>query len=166
MATRARIVLRKLIKVLHEIGGVGVLGAFAVCLILIATAPPPSALLGYAASRQAIAAISRFLLVPSLALVLISGLVAMIANPHYLEAGWAWIKALLGLSMFEGSLVTVAGTARQAAELSALAAAGHGDPAQLAQVLHAEWGGLWLLLVLSLANIVLAVWRPRMSLDL
>jgi len=38
---------------------------------------------------------------------------------------------------------------------------GRGDAAQLAEALHAERGGLWLLLALSLANVVLAVWRPR-----
>jgi hypothetical protein len=135
-------------------------------MVLLATAPPPDSLAAYAASRQGIAAIAKWLLVPSLGLVLTSGLLAMIANDSYIDAGWAWIKALLGLSMFEGSLVTVAGSARHAAELSALAVSGHGDPAELAAVLHTEWGSLWLLMVLSLANIVLAVWRPRLSLDL
>jgi hypothetical protein len=47
--------------------------------------------------------------------------------------------------------------------LSAAAAAGQGDPAQLAGVLHSEWSGLWLLLSLSIVNVLLAVWRPRLS---
>ena len=158
--------LRKLIKLLHEIGAVGVLGAFGALLVLIATAPAPESLIEYAACRQCIAAVSRWLLVPSLGLVLVSGLLAMVANDAYIDAGWAWLKALLGLSMFEGSLVTVAGSARHAAELSALARSGHGDPVQLAQVLHTEWGGLCLMLALALANMLLAVWRPRFSLEL
>ena len=162
---RTRLILRKLLKVLHEIGSVGVLGAFAASLVLIAAAPSPHELLAYAAARQGIAAIARWLLVPSLALVLISGLLAMVANDAYMEAGWAWIKALLGLSMFEGSLVTVSGSARHAAQLAALAASGQPDPAQLAEVLHTERGGLWLLLVIALANIVLGVWRPRISFE-
>jgi hypothetical protein len=162
---RIRLVLRKTLKVLHEVGSVGVLGAFAASLVLIAAAPSPHELLAYAAARQGIAAIARWLLVPSLALVLISGLLAMVANDAYMEAGWAWIKALLGLSMFEGSLVTVSGSARHAAQLAALAASGQPDPAQLAEVLRTERGGLWLLLLIALANIVLAVWRPRISFD-
>jgi hypothetical protein len=165
MAVRTRLILRKTLKVLHEIGSVGVLGAFAASLVLIACAPSPHELLAYAAARQGIAAIARWLLVPSLALVLISGMLAMVANDAYMEAGWAWIKALLGLSMFEGSLVTVSGSARHAAQLAALAASGHPDAAQLAEALRTERGGLWLLLVLALANIVLAVWRPRLSFD-
>jgi len=40
---------------------------------------------------------------------------------------------------------------------------GRGDAAQLAEALHAERGGLWLLLALSLANVVLAVWRHEFT---
>lgn len=153
--------LRKLIKILHEVGAIGVVGSFAACIVLGAKAPPLP-LIAYAAARQQIAVIAQWLLVPSLAVVLISGLLAIAANKAYVDAGWAWLKALLGVSMFEGTLVTVAGSARHAAELSALAAAGHADPAQLAQVLRTESGSLWLLLTLALANIVIAVWRPRL----
>jgi hypothetical protein len=94
-------------------------------------------------------------------LVLISGLLAIAANDGYKNAAWAWIKALLGISMFEGTLLTVGASARRAAELSALAVSGRGDGAELTQTLHTEWGGLWLLMGLSIVNIILAVWRPR-----
>jgi hypothetical protein len=99
--------------------------------------------------------------VPSLAITLITGLAAIAANDVYINAGWAWAKALLGISMFEGTLLTIGGSARRAAELSALAAEGQGDPAMLAEVIRTEWGGLWIMIALSIANIVLAVWRPR-----
>lgn len=151
---------RRLLKILHEIGATGVLGSFAACIVLIATAPTQSAV-AYAAVRVAIAALMRWLLVPSLALVLISGLLAIAANRAFHSAGWAWLKALLGISLFEGTLLTVGAGAREAADLSAAALAGHGDAARLAQVLHGEWGTLLMLAALSLANIVLAVWRPR-----
>jgi hypothetical protein len=59
-------------------------------------------------------------------------------------------------------LLTVGAGARRAAELSSAAAAGQADLAQLAQVVHSEWGGLWLLLSLSFVNVVLAVWRPKL----
>lgn len=152
--------LRKLLKILHEIGSVGVLGSFAACIVLVARVPTHT-LAAYAALRQCVAAITEWLLVPSLALVLISGLLAIAATNAYKDAGWVWVKALLGISMFEGTLLTVAATARQAAALAAQAAAGEGSNTQLAQLLHTEWNGLWLLLALSVANIVLAVWRPR-----
>jgi hypothetical protein len=153
--------LQKLLKILHEVSAVGVLGSFAACLVIIVTGPSQQSLVAYAATRHAIAEICRWMLVPSLAVALISGLLAIAANRAYANAGWAWVKALLGIGMFEGTLVTVGASARHAAELSALAVAGNPDPVQLAGVLRTEWGGLWMLLVLSLVNIVLGVWRPR-----
>ncbi len=153
--------LKRLLKILHEIGAVGVMGAFAACLVLIVKGPTQP-LVAYAAVRQAIASITQWLLLPSLVLVLLSGLLAIAVTSAFHNAAWAWVKALLGLSVFEGTLVTINASARRAAELAAMAASGQGDPAQLAQTLRTEWGGLWLMLALSLINIVLAVWRPRM----
>jgi hypothetical protein len=149
-----------LLKILHELGAVGVMGSFAACVVLLLKGPMHP-LLAYAALQQSIAVITQWLLVPSLVLVLLSGLLAIAATSAFHNAAWAWIKALLGLAVFEGTLVTVNASARHAAELTALAVSGQPDPAQLAEVLRTEWGGLWLMLVLSLANIVLAVWRPR-----
>ena len=151
----------RLIKILHEIGAAGVMGAFAACLVLVMRGPAQP-LVAYAAVRQSIAAISQWLLLPSLALVLISGLLSIAVNRAFHNAAWAWIKALLGISVFEGTLVTINASARRAAELATLAANGHADAAQLAQVLRTERGGLWLLLARSLVTIVLAVWRPRL----
>jgi hypothetical protein len=154
--------LSKLLKSLHELGAVGVVGSLAACLVLVATAPTHSAV-GYAAVRESIAALAKWLLVPSLGIVLVSGLLAIAANRAFHNAVWAWVKALLGVSMFEGTLLTSSASARRAADLSALAASGHADPAQLAEVVRTEWGGLWLLISLSVANILLAVWRPRLG---
>ena len=153
--------LRKSLKILHEVGSAGVLGAFATCIVLVAKVPTQTAA-AYAVLRQCVAAVSQWLLVPSLALVLISGLLAIAATDAYKDAGWVWVKALLGISLFEGTLLTVVAGARQAAALAAEAASGRGDPGDLSRVLHAEWNGLWLLLLLSVANVVLAVWRPRL----
>jgi hypothetical protein len=153
--------LKRLIKILHEIGAAGVMGSFAACLLLELKGPTQP-LVAYAAVRQAIAAITQWLLLPSLVIVLLSGLLAMAVTSAFQNAAWAWIKALLGLSVFEGTLVTISASARRAAELAAMATSGQGDAAELAQTLRTEWGGLWLLLALSLVNIVLAVWRPRL----
>jgi hypothetical protein len=154
-------VFQRLIKFMHVVGAAGVMGAFAACLVLVAKGPAQP-LVAYAATRQSIAAISQWLLLPSLALMLVSGLLAIAVNRAFHDAAWAWVKALLGVSVFEGTLVTVNASARHAAELATLAANGQGDAAQLAQVLRTERGGLWILMALSLVNIVLAVWRPRL----
>jgi len=153
-------IYRKSLKILHEVGAVGVLGALASCIVLLYTAPRQS-MAEYAAVSHGIAAITQWLLVPSLAITLISGLLSIAATEAYINAGWPWYKAITGISMFEGSLLTISGSSRQAADLAAMAAAGHGDPATLEQLLRTEWGGLWIITVVSIANIVIAVWRPR-----
>lgn len=149
----------------HHLGSAGMIGAYAACLALVTFAPEPSASLeAYAASRASIAIVCKWILVPSLLLVLVSGLAALGANPAYHDAGWAWLKALTGLAMFEGTLLTVDSTARQAAELTAAAAAsGMLDTVRLESLISREQGGLWGLLAIAIANVVLGVWRPRLS---
>ncbi len=66
--------------------------------------------------------------------------------------------------MFEGTLLTIQASARRAAELSALAAStATPDPSALEPLLRTERGGLWLMLALCFANVVLGVWRPRIG---
>ncbi len=155
---------RRTTKFVHEVGSVGVIGALASCVVLVAKAPSPAeSLIGYAAVRQGIANICTYVLMPSLALVLISGLLAIAINRAFHNAGWAWVKALTGISMFEGTLLTVNGSAQQAAQITALAASGKGDLAHLAEVVRTEWGGLWIIMAVAIANILLAVWRPRLT---
>jgi len=85
-------ILKRLLKILHEIGAIGVVGSFAACIVLLNKTPTPS-LIAYATMRQGIAAIAQWLLLPSLGIVLISGLLAMAADNVYKNAAWAWIKA-------------------------------------------------------------------------
>ena len=152
--------LRRYLKAVHEIGAAGYVGALAACVVTRFAVPIDSPV-AYAAASETVSAIARYLIVPSLFMSIVSGLLALAANDAYLDAGWAWSKALLGLVMFEGTLATIAAAARQTARLSALAVAGQGDPAALGQALRAERHGSWLMLALATANIVLAVWRPR-----
>lgn len=154
-------VTRRLLKLVHELGAIGITGALVAHMVLLATASQDS-LVEYAAVREGIAAISRYLLVPSLAIVLVSGLFAMAAQPAFFEMRWVWAKALLGLPTFEGTLTLVDSTAQRAARLSAEAAAGEADPALLAELLRNEWAGLWWILVLVVASTVLGVWRPKL----
>ena len=152
---------RRLLKALHMLGAIGFMGGLATCLVLVAnTAVEPSA--SFASIRLGIALINKWLLTPALLLVLVSGLLAIAASDQYKNAGWAWMKALLGLVAFEGTLMTIVGNGRRAAEQATAAVAGQPDAmTQVAAALRTEWGALWLLLGLGLANIVLAIWRPR-----
>ena len=153
--------LKQALKFIHEISAFGLMGSLAACLILT-WAEPTRSIETYVVVRQNVATIMNWLLMPSLVAVLLSGLLAIAANSVYHNAGWAWVKALLGVAMFEGSFLTIGASTRRAAELSAALASGHADAIQPGLV-QGEWGTLWLLMVLSVANIGLAVWRPRFS---
>lgn len=143
-------------KALHEIASIGFGGGLAACLVINWMAKRASSA-EFAAGRQVFAAIAQYVLVPSMAIVVTSGLISLMATRAYMDAGWAWVKALLGLSVFEATFVIVGSSGKQS-EFAAAAA----DPTLLDALLRSERNTLWLLLVLSVANVVLAVWRPRL----
>ena len=153
----------RLLKALHTLGAIGFMGGLAAILVLVATTavePTPS----FASMRHGVAMIGKWLITPSLLLVLVSGMLALIATEAYKNAGWAWTKALFGIVTFEGTLLTIVGSGRRAADQAAAAVAGQPDAlAQVAESMRTEWGALWLMLGLGLVNIVLAVWRPRIG---
>jgi hypothetical protein len=155
--------VRRLLKFLHTIGAIGLMGAMASLAIMLMLAPPPSSLEAYAAIRGAMGAIATWIFFPSLGLTLIAGLLAIAVNDAFHNAGWAWVKAATGILLFEAGFVGVLGPMQQEAERSAKALAGDFDPAGLAQSLGAERNTLWVLLALSVANVVLGIWRPRFS---
>jgi hypothetical protein len=154
--------MRRLLKFLHTMGAVGLLGAMAALLVLLAAAPPVASLAGYAAVRGAMGAVSTWLFLPSLALSLIAGLLAIASNRAFHDAGWAWIKLVSGVLLFEGGLQGIVGPMKDEAERSAAALAGHGDGAPLAASLATERATLWVLLAVATANVVLGIWRPRL----
>lgn len=149
---------RLVAKVLHEVSSIGFGGGLAACLLinLMADRASPAA---FAAARQAFSAIANYLLVPSMAVVVVSGLLALAATRGYIDAGWAWLKALLGITVFEATLVVVGSGSRHAE----LIAASTADPAGLAILLRSERNTLLLLIALCVVNVVLAVWRPRLT---
>lgn len=153
---------RRLVKILHELSAIGMTGALVAHMLVLSTASPDS-LVEYAALRRAIEAITGWLLVPSLGLVLTSGLAAMMVHTPFQNARWVWLKALLGFPLFEGTLITIDGLAQTAASL-AIEAAGGGahDPALIAHMVAAEWRSLWIILTLAVAQTVVGVWRPKL----
>jgi hypothetical protein len=155
------VAMRRLMKFLHTMGAIGLMGAMASLIVLLGLSPPPSALAGYALIRGAMAAVSTWIFLPSLALMLVAGLLAIALNRAFQQAGWAWVKLATGILMFEYGFVGVQGPMQREAERSAEALAGRLDPATLAMSLGAERGTLWVLLAISTANVVLGIWRPR-----
>lgn len=155
--------LRRLLKFLHTMGAIGLMGAMACLLILISFTPPPTSLAGYALMRGAMAAVATWIFFPSLALTLIAGLLAIALNRGFHNAGWAWAKLLTGVSIFEGGFVYVLGPIQEEAKRSAAALAGQLDPATLTGSFGAERSSLWVLLAVATANVVLGIWRPRLT---
>jgi hypothetical protein len=157
----ARNFTRRSIKFFHTVTGLGLVGGLAAYMLVLWSGPGTESLEAYAAMRESLATVSRGLILPSMAGVLVSGLLAMGMNFSYMEAPWAWLKLLSGVLVFEATLASVDGPARSAAILSRKALDGEVDGAALAAGVRDEWGAYWVLLSLAIVNIALATWRPR-----
>lgn len=154
--------MKKILKSLHTVGSVGITGAVAAHLVLLTALPGLATVAEAAALRTGIAAVATWLLLPSLLLVLVSGLLAIAAQPAFGSAGWVWVKVALGLVIFEGTLVSVQRPAERNLDYTLQAVAGKIDAAELEAMLHSEWGALWVILAVCIANIILGIWRPRL----
>ncbi len=144
-------------------GAIGLMGSMAALIVLLRLAPPPTSLAEYALMRGAMGQIATWIFFPSLALTLIAGLAAIAVTRAFHNAGWAWAKAATGILIFEGGFARVLGPMQQEAAQSARALAGQADASTLGLSLAAEQGTLWVLLAVATANVVLGVWRPRLS---
>lgn len=155
----SRGLFRLSMKALHEIGSFGFGGGLLACLVINLAADRAVAA-EFAAARELFAAIAGYVLIPSMGMVVLSGLFALAATRGYMSARWAWLKALLGLGLFEATLIVV-GSGQRHDEV--VAAATGADPAAVESLLRSERYTLIFLLALSVVNVVLAVWRPRLG---
>jgi hypothetical protein len=155
--------MRRLVKFLHSMGAIGLMGSMASLMVLMHEVPPTSALAGYALIYGAMAKIVGWIFLPSLALTLMPGLLAIGITPAFHNAGWAWAKLATGVLVFEGCLVDIVGPIQEEARRSASALAGHLDPSTLAGAASGVRGSLWVMMVVATANVVLAIWRPRFT---
>lgn len=150
-------------KFLHTMGAIGLMGSMACLLVLLSVIPPPSSLSQYALMRAAMSSIATWVFLPSLALTLVAGLLAIAVNRGYHNAGWAWVKLASGILIFEWGFAAVQGPMQQEAELSAQVVAGGAEASALAASLAAEMNSLWVLLAVATANVVFGIWRPRLT---
>src|SRR5262245_15897013 len=109
----------RLLKFLHTMGAIGLMGAMASLLVLFSFLPSPDSLSEYARFRIATGGIAEWIFLPSFVLTLIAGLLAIAANRVYQNAGWAWAKLATGIIIFEYSFLAVLGPMQNEAELSA-----------------------------------------------
>jgi hypothetical protein len=94
-------------------------------------------------------------------LTVISGLLAMWATPAFQDAGWVWVKAATGILILLAGLHVI-GPIQEEAKRHASAIASGANAESTARMLDAEVATLWVLIAVSLANIALGVWRPRL----
>ncbi|MEN3285809.1 MAG: hypothetical protein V7634_109 [Bradyrhizobium sp.] len=156
--------MRRLMKFLHTMGAIGLMGAMACLLALLGITPAPSEELArYAELRAAMAAITNWVFFPSLGVTLVAGLLAIAVNRAYHSAGWALAKLATGVLVFEWGFAAVQGPMQEAAEDSARALAGQPDAATLAVSAGAERASLWIMLGVATVNVILGIWRPRLT---
>lgn len=153
--------MRKFLKFVHTLGSVGLTGALFVQFLMLQNMPPVEALAEYATARGQMAVVAQWLLFPSLALVLVGGLLSMAWTDAYHGAGWVWMKLVLGVTVFEGTLIAVQGPAKREAARATEALAGQFDPLLLGVTASAEYKSTLVILMVALINIVLGVWRPK-----
>lgn len=154
--------MRKILKFFHTLASCGLIGALFGYVIVLLYAPQdtPDA---YANARQTIGVLCDYILLPSLGIALVTGLLSMAVYRPFQEFRWVWMKALLGLGMFEATLAIIQSKASHAAKISAKIATGEASPDALAASIANEWYSLSAIMTLSIANIVLGIWRPSLS---
>lgn len=138
------------------------MGGLAALAVVVSVTPASIGGAGYITLMRSMAAIAAWIIGPSVLLTLVTGLLAIAVHAPFHDAGWAWAKAATGILIFEGGL-HVMGPIQEEAKRGASLLVGHPAPASGATLLTAEADILWVLLAVSVANIVLGVWRPRFS---
>ncbi|MEM8687485.1 MAG: hypothetical protein AAGF81_09155 [Pseudomonadota bacterium] len=149
-------------KILHTLSASGLIGGLGCHMLLLVYAPQdtPAA---YADMRQSIAMISNYVLLPSLGVVLASGLLAIAVHTAFQPLRWVWFKAAMGLLMFKGVLTLVGAMSDTAADLARKIEGGTQAASALQKAIAYEWSMLWVIMALSVLNVVLGVWRPRLA---
>lgn len=155
--------MTRLMKFLHTMAAIGLLGSIVCLLVIQAILPPtsPDTLVSYAETRKAMAAIARYVFLPSLALTLVTGLMSIALNRAYKTSGWALTKLATGILMFEGGLIGVEGPMRNEAERAREALTGTSELSALAANPSGEAIALWVMFVVATLNVALGVWRPN-----
>jgi hypothetical protein len=153
--------LRRLLKLLHTLGSIGMAGGIAAIMLLLATGPDPAASTEYLALREGVFTISHSLVLPSMAMIFLSGVLAMAVHFPFQNALWVWLKLGAGFLIFESMLATLDAPARRAVESTRRAMDGGLSEPELMAAIVNHWGAWWVILTLAALNVVLAIWRPR-----
>jgi hypothetical protein len=153
---------KNLLKLLHYLSLAGLGGGIVVILVLLDTIDPsaPSAVAGM---HAAIALVCSALVVPSMVVMLLTGMLLVVARPHLINARWVWAKAFFGVIVAATILAGFQPLVNALASMSATGALGDAPPGPLSTTVETERYAAYLALANILAAIVIAVWRPRLG---
>jgi hypothetical protein len=152
---------RKIVKIIHSLAACGMIGALMAYLVLLQYGPQdtPSQ---YADMRKAISVLCDYMLVPAMGIALVSGFISMLAHKPYQQKGWVWVKVLTTIGIFESTMAVVQSKSTLGADVSAKIARGEATPSALFE-LDREWGAIAVVMTLAVANVLIAIWRPRIE---
>jgi len=152
---------KNLLKLLHFASLAGLAGGIVVILVLLDTidATSPAAVAGM---HAAIALVCSGLVVPSLVVLLLTGMLLVVARPQLISARWVWAKAFVGLIVGATLLAGFQPLVNALASMSSTGALGT-PPGPLASTVETERWAAYLTLANVVAAMVIAVWRPRLG---
>lgn len=156
--------MRKFVKILHSVTALGFGGGMAAYIFILLAAPEITDISQHLVLRTSLAFVAKWLVLPSMILVIVTGLVSMIVHHPFMNAPWVWAKTLSGLLIFEATLASLDAPAQAAKRAAIRAANGELSAAELAPLIRDEWTAWWILLALAVLNVVIGVWRPRFGL--
>lgn len=153
--------MRLVLKFCHHLSSCGMAVGLIGYAFLLLKAPQETPA-QVAALRTMIAQLANYALVPSLGLALVSGLLAIVVHRPFQELRWVWVKALIGMVLFESTLAVVQSKANDGALIATALAEGKGSREDLQLILASEWTALYAISALVVASIALGTWRPSL----
>ena len=153
--------MRKVLKFCHHLSSCGMAAGLIGYAFLLLKAPQ-STPAEVATLRAMIAQLANYAIVPSLGLALVSGLLAIVVHRPFQDLRWVWVKALIGMVLFESTLAIIQSKANDGAVIAAAIAEGKGAREDLQLILSTEWTALCAISALVVASIAIGTWRPAL----
>jgi len=151
--------MRKVLKFCHHLSSCGMAAGLIGYAFLLLKAPQETPA-QVAALRTMIAQLANYAIVPSLGLALVSGLLAIVVHRPFQDLRWVWVKALIGMVLFESTLAIVQSKANDGALIAAALVEGKGAREDLQLIVASEWTALYAISALVIASIAIGTWRP------
>jgi hypothetical protein len=154
--------MKHLLKLMHLASMAAFSGSLMVSLVLADSAEGVTAA-GLASVRRSIAVVGDAVVVPSLIVLLVTGMLLVVARPNLIHARWVWAKAVLGTTAAAIALFVVLPAERHAAIAANEGSLGAPSLELMQRALQSELLGTIVTLALVLLAVLVAVWRPRLG---